>query len=168
MATRSASMTLGDTPIKTVLNVVMDWPTFCAELARKEGRTDVIFPDERTCRLADGTIVTPSQALSLGVAGFVRVLVLDENSVPLHFGHERRFFLGDPRVAIELAHPYCTHKAGCDVPSWRCQLDHIIAVADGGLTDPDNGTPLCPAHNRFKELEDGKRRRRQQKEGISP
>jgi len=159
MAVRSGSMTLGDSPIKMVLNVVMDWATFCAELARKEGRTDIIFPDERICRLADGTIITPSQALSLGLAGYVRALVLDENSVPLHYGHERRFFTGDPRTAITLAHPYCTHKAGCDVPSYRCQIDHITAVIDGGLTDPENAQPLCPPHNLDKEVEDRKARK---------
>ena len=49
-----------------------DWATFCAELARKEGRTDLRFPDERTCRLDDGTIVAPSQALSLGLVDRLR------------------------------------------------------------------------------------------------
>ncbi len=166
MAVRSGSMTLGDTPVKMVLNVVMDWATFCAELARKQGRTDVVFengqvfPDERTCRLRDGTIIAPSQALSMGLAGVIRGLVIDEAGVPLHYGHEARFAIGDLRTAIELAHPYCTHGAGCDVPSFRCQIDHIRAVIDGGPTDADNLQPHCGPHNRHKETQDRKRRKR--------
>ena len=166
MAVRSGSMTLGDTPVKMVLNVVMDWATFCAELARKQGRTDVVFengrvfPDERTCRLRDGTIIAPSQALSLGLAGVIRGLVIDEAGVPLHYGHEARFAIGDLRTAIELTHPFCTHGAGCDVPSYRCQIDHIRAVIDGGATDADNLQPHCGPHNRHKETQDRKRRKR--------
>ena len=159
MAVRSGSQTLGDTPIKLVLNVVMDWATFCAELARKQGRTDVIFPAERTCRLKDGTIIAPSQALSAGLAGTIRGLVIDEAGVPLHYGYEQRFATGDLRTAIELTHLYCTHKAGCDTPSYRCQIDHIRAVIDGGPTNPDNLQPHCPPHNRFKETQDRKRRK---------
>ena len=124
-------------PLKTVLNVVMDWATFCAELARKQGRT----------------------ALSLGLAGVIRGLVIDEAGVPLHYGYEDSFATGDLRTAIELPHLYCTHNAGCDTPSYRCQIDHIRAVIDGGPTNPDNLQPHCPPHNRFKETQDRKRRK---------
>jgi hypothetical protein len=160
MAVRSASTTLTGSGIRAVLNVVMDWATFCAELARRQGRTDVMFPDERTCRLADGTILAPSQALSLGLAGEVRRLVLDPDGVPLDYGQSRRFFTGDPRTAIELAFPYCTDKAGCDVTSHRCQIDHIVPFTDLGPTNPTNGRPLCGPHNRHKETQDRKIRKK--------
>ena len=169
MAERSGAMSLGaaGTATKTVLNVVMDWPTFCAELARKEGRTDLrfsnghAFPDERTCRLDDGTIVAPSPALSLGLAGHIRGLILDPDGVPLHFGQEHRCFTGDLRTAVQLTHPYCGHGAGCDVPSWRCQVDHLVAFTDGGPTAAENGDPKCGPHNRWKERLDAEIRRRQ-------
>ena len=163
MAERSAAMSLGaaGTAIKTVLNLVMDWPTACAELARMEGRTDVRFPDERTCRLDDGTIIAPSTALSLGLAGHLRALILDPDGVPLHFGQEHRCFTGDLRTAMQLTHEYCGHGAGCDVPSWRCQLDHLVPFTDGGPTAPENGDPKCGPHNRFKERLDAEIRRRE-------
>ena len=138
-----------------------DWATFCAELARKEGRTDLRFPDERTCRLDDGTIVAPSQALSLGLAGHIRGLILDPDGAPLHFGQAQRGFAGDLRTAIQLTHPYCGHGPGCDVPSWRCQVDHLIPFTDGGPTAAENGDPKCGPHNRWKERLDAEIRRRQ-------
>ncbi len=168
MAERSGAMSLGaaGTTTKTVLNVVMDWATFCAELARKEGRTDLrfpngqAFPDERTCRLDDGTIIAPSQALSLGLAGHIRGLILDPDGVPLHFGQTHRCFTGDLRTAVQLTHPYCGHPAGCDVPSWRCQIDHLEPFTDGGPTAAENGDPKCGPHNRWKERLDAEIRRR--------
>ena len=164
MAERSSAMSLGaaGTATRTVLNVVMDWATFCAELARKEGRADLRFPDERTCRLDDGTIIAPSAALSLGLAGQVRGLILDPDGVPLHFGQAHRCFTGDLRTAMQLSHDYCGHGAGCDVPSWRCQIDHLVPFTDGGPTAAENGDPKCGPHNRWKERLDAEIRRRNQ------
>lgn len=125
-----------------------------------EGRTDVRFPDERVCRLDDGTIIAPSTALSLGLAGHLRGLILDPDGVPLHFGQERRGFTGDLRTAMQLTHAYCGHGPGCDVPSWRCQIDHIEPFTDGGPTAPENGDPKCGPHNRWKERLDAEIRRR--------
>ena len=172
MAERSGAMSLGaaGTATKTVLNVVMDWATFCAELARLEGRTDLRFPDERTCRLDDGTIIAPSQALSLGLAGHLRGLILDPDGVPLHFGQAHRGFTGDLRTAVQLTHPYCGHGPGCDVPSWRCQIDHLVPFTDGGPTAAENGDPKCGPHNRWKERLDAeiRRRRRWRREHLDP
>ena len=172
MAERSGAMGLGiaGTVTRTVLNVVMDWATFCAELARKEGRTDLCFPGERTCRLDDGTIIAPSTALSLGLAGHVRGLILDPDGVPLHFGQEHRCFTGDLRTAMQLTHDYCGHGAGCDVPSWRCQLDHLVPFTDGGPTAAENGDPKCGPLNRWKERLDAEIRRRERwrREHLDP
>lgn len=141
-----------------------------SELARKEGRTDVNFPGERTCRLDDGTIIAPSQALSLGLAGHLRGLILDPDGVPLHFGQEHRCFTGDLRLAMQLTHDYCGHGAGCDVPSWRCQLDHLVPFTDGGPTAAENGDPKCGPHNRWKERLDAEVRRRERwrREHLAP
>ena len=162
MAERSASMSLevAGTATRVVLNVSTDWATFCAELARREGRTDVNFPGERTCRLDDGTIIAPSTALSLGLAGHIRGLILDPDGVPLHQGQTHRFFTGALRTAVLLTHDWCGHGAGCDVPSWRCQVDHLLPFTDGGPTAPENGDPKCGPHNRWKERLDAESRRR--------
>ena len=51
-------------------------------------------------------------------------------------------------------------SAGCDVPSWRCQIDHLIPFTDGGPTNPENADPKCGPHNRWKERLDAEIRRR--------
>ena len=165
MAERSAAMTLGaaGTATRTVLNVVIDWATFCAELARKAGRTDLAFPDERTCRLDDGTVIAPSTALSAGLAGHLRALVLDPDGIPLHYGQTRRGFTGDLRTAVQLTHDWCGHPHGCDTPSWRCQIDHLLPYTDGGPTSADNADPKCGPHNRWKEQLDAEIRRRKRR-----
>lgn len=160
MAERSGAMTLGAGMLRPVLNVVIDWATFCAELARREGRTDVQFPDERTCRLDDGTVVAPSQALSLGLAGHVRGIVLDPEGDALNYGQARRCFTGDARTAAVLTHDWCGHPPGCDEPSWRCQIDHLVPFVDLGPTAPYNADPKCKPHNRWKERLDAEIRRR--------
>jgi uncharacterized protein DUF222 len=39
---------------------------------------------------------------------------------------------------------------GCRVPSLRCELDHVLAWASNGESEPDNLDPSCPRHHRFK------------------
>jgi hypothetical protein len=36
------------------------------------------------------------------------------------------------------------------MPSTRCDIDHIVAVTDGGATTDDNLAPLCRYHHRIK------------------
>ena len=43
----------------------------------------------------------------------------------------------------------CTHP-GCEVPTRRCDLDHIRPWAAGGTTSLTNLTSLCQAHHRLK------------------
>ena len=166
MALRSSQL---DEPVRgprIVLNVVIDYQTFCAELAKMEAEArdaleDALsYPAERICRLADGTILPPSLVLSLGLAGEVRRLVLGADSEVIDFGDKVRFFTGPVREAVQLAHDSCTWRDGCDIPAHLCEIDHIHAVTDGGPTDAANAQPHCKAHNRFKERIDARKRRR--------
>ena len=169
MAVRSSGQSLtGASKLQTVLNIVMDWPTFCAELARSEGRhldfgEGHVFPGERTCRLEDGTIITPSQAISLGLVGAFRRILLDPDGVCLDYGQAQRGFTGDLRTVAMLLQEFCGHDAGCDVPSWRCEMDHLVAYTDGGPTAVVNADPKCKPHNRYKERLDAEIRRRRKK-----
>jgi hypothetical protein len=52
----------------------------------------------------------------------------------------------DNRV-IDLAHRFRIFT-GCGLH--RCQIDHIVGWADGGVTTPANAGPRCPRHNRWK------------------
>ncbi|MDV8021808.1 HNH endonuclease signature motif containing protein [Rhodococcus sp. IEGM 1330] len=55
---------------------------------------------------------------------------------------------------IRADHPYCLHP-GCDVPSDRCDLDHIVEFdrqnpERGGWTIPTNIGPRCRLHHNLK------------------
>jgi hypothetical protein len=39
---------------------------------------------------------------------------------------------------------------GCRIPSLRCELDHVLAWAAHGETEPDNLDPACRRHHAFK------------------
>lgn len=154
MAERSAGSTVKGSPVRPVLNAVCDLQTLAALLARLEGRDDVEFPGERTCRLEDGTFITPLQALSIGMAGELRRLLVGPDGICLDYGQGQRCFTGDLRTAAVLTHEFCGHGAGCDVPSWRCEIDHVVPFSDGGPTAITNADPKCKPHNRYKETLD--------------
>ncbi|MEK8070209.1 HNH endonuclease signature motif containing protein [Rhodococcoides navarretei] len=55
---------------------------------------------------------------------------------------------------VRADHPYCLHP-GCDVPSDRCDLDHIVEFDPqnperGGWTIPTNIGPRCRLHHNLK------------------
>ena len=55
---------------------------------------------------------------------------------------------------VRADHPYCLHP-GCDVPSDRCDLDHIVEFdrqnpERGGWTIPTNIGPRCRLHHNLK------------------
>jgi hypothetical protein len=60
-----------------------------------------------------------------------------------------RSFRGTIRRVVEVKQRRCGHHS-CDVPGHRCQGDHIVAWADGGLTTQDNGQLRCGYHNRWR------------------
>lgn len=159
MAERSAGSTVKGSPVRPVLNAICDVQTLAALLCRLEGRDDVEFPGERTCRLEDGTFITPLEALSIGLAGELRRLLVGPDGVCLDYGQGQRGFTGDLRTAVVLTHEFCGHDAGCDVPSWRCEIDHILPFTDGGPTAAFNGDPKCTPHNRYKETLDRRKRK---------
>jgi hypothetical protein len=50
---------------------------------------------------------------------------------------------------VQAQHRTCVFP-GCRVPSTGCDLDHTVAVNDGGPTTNDNLAPLCRHHHRAK------------------
>ncbi|MGV8875731.1 MAG: HNH endonuclease signature motif containing protein, partial [Rhodococcus sp. (in: high G+C Gram-positive bacteria)] len=55
---------------------------------------------------------------------------------------------------VRAEHPYCLHP-GCNVPSERCDLDHIVEFdrqnpERGGWTIPTNIGPRCRLHHNLK------------------
>jgi hypothetical protein len=92
----------------------------------------------RMCELADGTPVSPSQVFPLLAEADIERIVFDGPSRVIDVGVRERFFTGALRRAIEVRDRTCKHPSGCNVPAERCQIDHKIPYAAGGLTIQEN------------------------------
>ncbi|MCH7900361.1 MAG: HNH endonuclease, partial [Acidobacteria bacterium] len=59
---------------------------------------------------------------------------------------------------VQAAYRHCVFP-GCRMPSADCDLDHTVAVKDGGPTTENNLAPLCRHHHRAKHQAPWKPRR---------
>jgi Domain of unknown function (DUF222) len=138
-----------------VVNVVVDQVTFETHMARRRlipwpaDLPDVSVIDRR-CETTSGILLDPDDVIAAAFAGHVRRVVFDSAGVVIDVGRKRRLFTGAAREAVMLQSGRCIWP-GCCLPSGRCQADHEEEwVAHDGATRPDNGSPLCGRHNRWK------------------
>jgi len=153
-----AEPTLGTTIVVDADTHLTCWARLVAEI-RGEDPDAYPYREGRRCEFADGTRVTPEQALFASLEGWLNTLVLDEDGFPLHYGRKKRFFPQPLREALMIAFPVCGGTS-CDIRSVHCEIDHILAWIDGGTTDTTNGNPLCKRDNLWKEHVEARRRRR--------
>lgn len=78
-----------------------------------------------------------------------RYTVTDENGQVAHTGITQRRPSVAQRCHIEARNPTCVFP-GCRMPSRNCDIDHTVAVVDGGPTTTCNLAPLCRHHHRVK------------------
>ncbi len=129
MAERSAAKPPGATEPRVLLQVLA-------------GHESVL----RMCELSNGTVLTPGEVLPVLVAADVERVIFDGPSKVIDVGVRQRFFRGGTRTAVEVRDRRCTHPS-CDVPAERCEIDHIVPWAQGGLTTQANGRCRCPYHH---------------------
>lgn len=101
-------------------------------------------------RSRDGAWIPPHDVLQAALAGRVRRVVTDDAGVVIDLGRRRRLFTGAARDAVMVLATHCAWP-GCRVHHRLCQADHTTPHAAGGATEPGNGGPLCPHHNRWKQ-----------------
>jgi hypothetical protein len=102
----------------------------------------------RICRIEGGPIVSPGALLPwLEGANFERIVF--SPGTRIECSPRARFFTGATRRAIEVRDQACTHDF-CEVPSQKCQIDHIVPFVQGGETTQENGRVLCGFHNRLR------------------
>ncbi len=131
MATRSKTAPADGRRPAPLFSVLVDFPTL-----------------GRICELASGQVLTPGSLLPwLEGADLERAVFTPEGRVEV--SATTRLFTGATRRAIELRDRGCTHPS-CDQPVSRCQVDHIVPYAEGGLTTQANGRLLCGFHNRLR------------------
>jgi hypothetical protein len=102
---------------------------------------------ERMCELSEGWVLTPGEVLPLLDKAEVERAIFDGPSKIIDLGPRRRLFTGATRTAVQLRDRGCVHPS-CDVPFERCEVDHRVEYAKGGLTVEDNGRCLCKHHHR--------------------
>jgi hypothetical protein len=105
------------------------------------------------CELANGTVVTPAQLAPWMTTADLETVLFDGPSVVVSVSH-RRTFTGALRRAIEVRDRHCQHRAGCDAPAHRCDVDHIVPWNERGPTSQFNGRLECPTHNRHRDKHD--------------
>lgn len=79
----------------------------------------------------------------------IRRLLLDEASMVIDVGRERRLFRGATRLALDQRDGGCVWP-GCTRPARYCQADHELSWIEGGETTTENGRLLCRHHHRLR------------------
>ncbi len=113
-------------------------------------------------RTTFGGIISAAKARWLACDGNVTRIVIGPEGQPLDVGQSKRLFPPHLRRAIEVRDRHCVF-AGCDAPSYWCDVHHVIHWIDGGDTCLDNGALLCERHHtkvhhgfRISRLPDGR------------
>lgn len=151
----AAACAPGVQPGEPIVNIHVDEQTLAETIdavADPEGAPDRRGPIDvfaRRCETATGVPLAPTEVLAAAIAGQVRRILRSRDGVTLEFGRRRRLFTGAAREAVLLSNGHCVWP-GCNVPSSRCQVDHLTEWRHDGATDVGNAAPLCGRHNRFK------------------
>ena len=129
------------------LDVLIDETTLEAVLSGQP--VDPHHYRDMVCRTTNGDPVDVTEAASLALWARVRRVVRNSAGVVTELGRRSRVFRGANRDAATLLTDRCIWP-GCDRQLRHCQVDHNVAWAQHGTTDPDNGGPMCGPHNRLK------------------
>jgi hypothetical protein len=97
-------------------------------------------------RTGYGAQISAARARMLACDGNVTRIVIGPEGQPLEGGRTKRVFPAHLRRLIEVRDHHCVF-AGCDAPSYWCDVHHVIHWAHGGQTDVDNGVLLCERHH---------------------
>ncbi len=99
-----------------------------------------------TARTQYGTELSIADLLKVAGEAMVVPVVVDDAGAPLHVGRSRRFATKAQTYALIARDKGCSFPE-CDHPPPWTQRHHIRAWLDGGPTDIDNLTLLCPYHH---------------------
>ncbi|SOC49671.1 protein of unknown function [Blastococcus aggregatus] len=97
-------------------------------------------------RTGFGGIISAAKARWLACDGNVTRIVIGPEGQPLDLGQTKRLFPPHLRRAVEVRDRHCVF-AGCDAPSYWCDVHHVIHWIDGGDTCLDNAGLLCELHH---------------------
>jgi hypothetical protein len=93
-----------------------------------------------------GAYISAARARMLACDGDITRIVIGPQGQPLEAGRTQRVFPRHLRRAVEVRDRHCVF-AGCDAPSYWCDVHHLVHWAHDGNTDVDNGALLCERHH---------------------
>jgi hypothetical protein len=97
--------------------------------------------------MADGTLITASEARRLACTAKIIPAVLGTSSELLDLGRAKRLYSRGQRKALRIRDKHCRAE-GCTVPATWCDAHHATPWSHGGKTDLDNAVLLCGHHHR--------------------
>jgi hypothetical protein len=130
LARRASAAPPGARLPRPLVSVLVDHPTLAG----------------RVLELFNSTVITPGQLAGLLTEADVERIVFGPGNRVLEVGERTRFFTGALRRAIQIRDRRCSHP-WCDVPSDRCEIDHVDPHACGGPTIQSNGDAKCGKHH---------------------
>lgn len=101
---------------------------------------------ERAGITSHGLDVSPGELRRLLCDAGVLPIVFNSKSQILDLGREQRYVPDHIREAVLARDGGCL-VPGCTVPPEHCEICHIDAWEDGGVTSAENSGPACSAHH---------------------
>jgi hypothetical protein len=93
-----------------------------------------------------GTQISAARARMLACDGGISRIVFGPDGHCLDLGRTHRVVPHQLRTAVELRDEQCVF-AGCDAPSYWCDVHHLLHWSDGGETSLENSALLCERHH---------------------
>ncbi|MBN1096590.1 DUF222 domain-containing protein [Blastococcus sp. TML/C7B] len=97
-------------------------------------------------RTGFGSIISAAKARWLACDGTVTRIVIGPEGQPLDLGRSQRLVPPHLRRAVEVRDQHCVF-AGCDAPTYWCDVHHVVHWVDGGDTSLHNSGLLCERHH---------------------
>jgi hypothetical protein len=148
-----ANLTIG--PIPTIVNIIAsryDTEHALAAAGLTPTPTDLTTPPltQRRKETTSGSPINNDELVRSLIHGRIRSIITDNTGMPISYGRTRRLFTGPIRAMAKLLGHHCSHP-GCNIPTERCQIDHLNEYANGtGHTSLTNAGLECSNHNRYK------------------
>ena len=93
-----------------------------------------------------GAQISAARARWMACDGGISRVVFGPDGHTLELGRTHRVVSAALRRAVELRDGQCVF-AGCDAPSYWCDVHHVVHWVDGGRTDLENSALVCEQHH---------------------
>jgi hypothetical protein len=109
---------------------------------------DLVDPNagNHVARTGMAGLISGTKARWLACDSKVTRIVLGPDSIPVDLGREERVAPPHLRKAVVERDRNCIF-AGCEAPSWWCDVHHVVEWIDDGETSLDNSALLCERHH---------------------